>query len=378
MSIQFKKILTKYNKKYLFSKNINSHCNPKKSFYNFFIIIPSYSEEAYLEHTLESISKQKASILDKTLVVVVINNSVEDKLIIKNNNKRTYDKILKINFNFELVILDYFSPRFSLPANLSGVGMARKIGMDFCINYSNENSLLCSIDADTLLNDKYLEIINQEYLKYNFNAAVVNFRHQYSSDKDIQKAILEYEKILKNIAKNLQLIGSRYGFVNMGSTIICKMYAYLVIGGMPSKKATEDFYFLQKLAKYSPVHNIKDVLVYPSSRSEQRVYLGTGFRMNNIKKNIFFDDLYINPKAYNEIAEFYKIMEKKWNYKSSEIMSSLVKKNSKLWCYLEQNNFVNTINKIQKNKTDKVYVIEQFNRWFDSLKIYKFLKSYDK
>ena len=96
------------------------------------------------------------------------------------------------------------------------------------------------------------------------------------------------------------------------------------------------------------------------------------------KKNINNIDLYINPKSYNEIAEFYKIMEKKWNYKSSEIMSSLVKKNSKLWCYLEQNNFVNIINKIQKNKTDKVYVIEQFNRWFDSLKIYKFLKSYDK
>ena len=125
-------------------------------------------------------------------------------------------------------------------------------------------------------------------------------------------------------------------------------------------------------------HNINDILVYPSSRSEQRVYLGTGFRMKNIKKNIFFDDLYINPKAYNEIGELYNIMEKKWNYKSSEIMSSLVKKNSKLWHYLEQNNFVNIIYKIQKNKIDKVYVIEQFNRWFDSLKIYKFLKSYDK
>ena len=49
---------------------------------------------------------------------------------------------------------------------------------------------------------------------------------------------------------------------------------------MNTKKATEDFYFLQAIAKYTKVHKIKDCLVHPSSRNENRVYLGTGFRIN--------------------------------------------------------------------------------------------------
>ena len=38
----------------------------------------------------------------------------------------------------------------------------------------------------------------------------------------------------------------------------------------------------------------------------------------------------------------------------------------------------NIIDKIQNNATSQVYFMNQFHRWFDSLKIYKFLKAYDK
>ena len=48
---------------------------------------------------------------------------------------------------------------------------------------------------------------------------------------------------------------------------------YAAVGGMPKKKATEDFYFLQSLAKYTDIKQIKKVLVFPSSRNDQRVYL---------------------------------------------------------------------------------------------------------
>tara|TARA_Y100001960_G_C14261290_1_gene627624 strand:- start:153 stop:623 length:471 start_codon:yes stop_codon:yes gene_type:complete len=156
------------------------------------------------------------------------------------------------------------------------------------------------------------------------------------------------------------------------------MQSYIAVGGMPPKRATEDFYFLQKLAKYHPIHRIKKILVYPSSRAEERVYLGTGYRMINVQKNKLFNDLYINPKAYDELQYLYKIIEDKWNGKSIEIMSSLAKNYSKLHRYLEKNNFINTFKKIQKNETNQTYFMTQFHRWFDSLKIYKFLRSYDK
>ena len=61
----------------------------------------------------------------------------------------------------------------------------------------------------------------------------------------------------------------------MGSTIICRVDAYIAVGGMPKKKAGEDFYFMQSLAKHTDIFYIDDILVFPSSRSEKRVYLGT-------------------------------------------------------------------------------------------------------
>ena len=376
--MQFDKTLSKYNKNHKFKDKINLTNYPLQKKYDFFIIIPAYCEESYIPLTLESISKQNQDLLNTTLMVVVINNSKKEQQKIKNNNKRTFISLVKKQFNFELIIIDCYSSKYALPNKLAGVGLARKIGMDFCINYAQNKSLFCSIDADTIVDKNYLTIINREYIKYKFKGAVVNFRHQKNSDSTIQKAVVEYEKLLKSIAHNLETIGSPYAFVNMGSTIICSMQAYVAIGGMPPKKATEDFYFLQKLAKYCSIHILKTILVYPSSRSEERVYLGTGFRMKNIQKNILFDDLYINPKAYDELNYLYQMMKQKWSYKSKEIMSSLPKNNSKLQCYLEKNNFINIIDKIQNNVTSQYYFMNQFHRWFDSLKIYKFLKSYDK
>tara|TARA_B110000438_G_scaffold303144_1_gene363359 strand:+ start:508 stop:1644 length:1137 start_codon:yes stop_codon:yes gene_type:complete len=372
------KTFNKYSKQKVFKEYFNPHVLPKKEKYNFFIIIPAYNEESYINDTLKSISCQDSNLLNTTLIVIVINNADNTKLKIKNNNQRTFHSLMKKNYNFEMILLDCYSSHFAFPNKVAGVGLARKVGMDFCISYSHYSSLFCSLDADTIIHKKYLKIISKEYVKYNFFTATVNFLHQKNNDYEIQNAIIEYELLIKDIANNLYNIGSRYGFVSMGSTIICTMEAYISIGGIPPKKATEDFYFLQKLAKYKYIHKIKEVLVYPSSRAEERVYLGTGFRMSNIKKKIDFSDLYVNPKAYVELENLYNIIKIQWNHKSVEIISSLAKNNSKLYQYLKNNNFVNIINKMQKNAKNQNHLLNQFHGWFDNLKIYKFLKYYDK
>ena len=72
------------------------------------------------------------------------------------------------------------------------------------------------------------------------------FKHRTSSDIDLNIKIKKYENLLK-IANNINNTGSPYGYVSMGSTIVCTSEAYLAIGGMYPHKATEDFYFLQSL-----------------------------------------------------------------------------------------------------------------------------------
>jgi bacterioferritin (cytochrome b1) len=98
--------------------------------------------------------------------------------------------------------------------------------------------------------------------------------------------------------------------------------------------------------------------------------------MKNIKNDILFSDLYINKEAYDALKIFYRIIEKKWDFNSTEIMSSIVKNNIKLKGYLKSNNFAKTLGQIQKNSINKKQLLDQFHRWFDNLKIYKFLKLY--
>ena len=50
----------------------------------------------------------------------------------------------------------------------------------------------------------------------------------------------------------------------------------------------------------------------------------------------------------------------------------------KVYQYMQQNHFVSIFNKIQNNTKNKSQFITQFHNWFDSLKIYKFLKMYVK
>tara|TARA_Y100001968_G_scaffold329559_1_gene379178 strand:- start:857 stop:1678 length:822 start_codon:yes stop_codon:yes gene_type:complete len=272
--------------------------------------------------------------------------------------------------------MDCFSNKYSFNERSAGVGLARKIGMDYCIKFSKTSSLFFSLDADTLVNKNYLKIIIKEYKEKRFQAAVINFKHQKNHNPIINKAIIEYETLLKDMAINIKNTGSIYGFVSMGSAMVCSMKAYVSIGGMPIKKATEDFYFLQKLAKYHGVYSIDEILVYPSSRAEQRIYLGTGFRMNNINNKKIFDDLYIDTQAYIDLKQLYTIIDSNWDKKSSEIMSSVVQNNSKLYKYLNDNSFNQVFDSIQSNSLNKKQLLNQFHRWFDNLKIYKFLKLY--
>ena len=368
--------LQKYKNNKILHQLGNPHQLPKQDCYKYFIIIPSFSEEEYIFDTLQSISNQNQALLFETLIVIIINNANGTSNDIKKNNQRTYDRLLVSNYTFEIIIIDCFSSMYALNDSNAGVGLARKIGYDYCINYAEYNSLFFSLDADTLIHKNYLLFVVDFFKKNKYECVVVNFKHQSNDDLMVQKAISKYERLLKDIAYQIKLTGSPYGFVSMGSTIICTMNAYIAVGGMPIKKATEDFYFLQKLAKYTKIQIIKKILVYPSSRSETRVYLGTGFRMSNIESDDLFKDLYINPKAYLVLKNFFTMIDKNWNNDIKEILLSLQQKSSKLYSYLEKENFNKAFKKIQKNSISKKQLLNQFHIWFDNLKLYKFLKLY--
>ena len=365
--------------KYLKKKSIQNlwytHTAPKKRGYNFIITIPCYNEYDYIFKTLDSISKQEPLLLDSLLVIIVINNSEDEIEEIKKNNHATYQKIIGEKYNFEFVAVDSYSKKRALKNKVAGVGIARKIGCDIGLKYSHDDSLFCFIDADTKINSHYLQTISSSYRRYNWKAATVMFEHMSDESKTI-KIIREYEKFLNKTSELLEKNGSPYNYIPIGSSMICNVKSYVSVGGMNTRKAAEDFYFLQELQKAFGVFKIKEVLVYPSSRYTPRAYLGTSSRLLKcLNKELTMDSLYYTDYSFKILNKWLLLALKSEKKSYKEILKECDFLDKKLIVFLEQHNFKNAWRAINQAPTS-IHFKEQFHRWFDGFKTFKLLKYY--
>ena len=345
--------------------------------FNQAIVIPAYAELEFLPLTIESINQNKPELLNQTLVVVVVNNANNSPQSIKDNNQLTIQKINENNYQFTLAVVDAASPGLELPLKHAGVGLARKIGMDLTLPYlASSQSLIFCTDADTKVSPDYLSKIKQYFKADDASAAVIGFDHLQSEDSAINDAIGKYENFLKTTAEKMKNAGSPYGYVSMGSTIVCTAEAYCAVGGMPRKKATEDFYFLQELAKYCGVHNIPEILVFPSPRPISRVYLGTGFRMEQMQKGFDIAKLYYSDDAYRYLSKWLQLGGHAWEKSLNDLLKDIKSIHPNLIGFLKIEGIETIWSKIQNNAPSELHFKEQFHRWFDGLKTIRFLKRF--
>ena len=275
--------------------------------FDIIISIPCYNEFEYLFKTLDSINKQNKNILKSTLVSITINNSIHESKNIINNNNNTLKKIKKSKYDFCIVVIDAFSKNNALSIKEAGVGVARKIAVDSILHLTHSKSIIAFIDADTILSDDYLQTILSTFNKYRIGASTVNFEHIKDEPKTI-KIIEEYEKFLKDTARDLKKSLSPYHYVPLGSTMICTQEKYITIGGMNKRKAAEDFYFLQELQKNNDIYFIDRVLVFPSSRCLNRSYLGTSTRLRQcIDGKLKISNLYFSKKSFHILKQWIQI-----------------------------------------------------------------------
>ena len=339
------------------------------------VIIPAYGESEYLPKMLASLNENNPSLLKNTLVVVVVNNAENSPEEIHRDNQHCLELINSSDYQYSLGIVDAFSKGLALSPKQAGVGLARKIGMDLVLPHlATPQSLLFCTDADTIVDKRYLEKVMEYFHTNNAKAAVVGFRHLESTDSELERAIRQYERCLLTTTKKMQAAESPYGYVAMGSTMVCTAEAYCAIGGMPRKKATEDFYFLQELTKYCGVHTIPDILVFPSPRPISRVYLGTGFRMQQIQKGLDINTLYYSDKIFLILSEWLKLGNSAWKVELSIILQKAKNIDPKLEVFLQNEGIEKIWYKLQSNAPSKSHFTEQFHRWFDGLKTIRLLK----
>jgi hypothetical protein len=149
--------------------------------------------------------------------------------------------------------------------------------MDAINEMAAPQDIIISIDADTTFGENYLRSVAHTFLHHPGAAGLsVPYYHRLTGDETTDRCILRYEIYMRHYALNMWRINNPYKFTAIGSAMACPVWAYRAVDGITPHKSGEDFYFLQKLAKYGNILHWNEERVYPAARFSDRVAFGTG------------------------------------------------------------------------------------------------------
>jgi glycosyltransferase involved in cell wall biosynthesis len=357
------------------------------------IVIPAIREYENIKKLLNSLAQNSQKYFSSVLVVFVINNSALSSAEIKEDNKKSINLLSSIidnNLSIEDVLIDKIcksglkiglidasSAGKELPKKDAGVGLARKVGMDLALktldyNYTGKKILIC-LDADCTVDSNYITEIVEHFNAKNLFAAVVNFAHETDNCDEELKAITCYEIFLRYYELGLKFAGSPFSFPTIGSTMVCDYLSYIKSEGMNKRKAAEDFYFLEKLAKNYPVEKIQTTTVYPSSRRSWRVPFGTGQRINRFIAGIQNEYLLYDPKCFFILKEWLKIFNNDAMYSVSSLLKSAKEIDKHLFTFLSDQEFGDDWQRILDNSKTIEQIQRQRVRWFDGFRTLKLI-----
>lgn len=362
------------------------------------VVIPAFAEKDLLFTTLASIAANSETSLENTLIFCVINNKATASAPDKENNAQTlellnalvskkslsefkYDEALNDSLHkiadrpMRLGCIDAASPGLEISARVGGVGMSRKIGMDMALRllgYSGEQPrLILSLDADTLVQTDYLSAVRNAFVSGKAKTGIIAYEHQMPSDEIEQFAICCYEIFLRYWVLGLQYAQSPYAFHSIGSTMVTTAEGYLAVRGMNRREAGEDFYFLNKLAKISPIRRITSTRVYPSARVSGRVPFGTGAAVGKIIFSPTYENYLYDPRIFVILKEWLAVMRQSFNCSESQILSETRDIDPGLTSFLIVRGFLSVWPKIRRNAKDQKTYDRQFHNWFDGFETLK-------
>lgn len=262
----------------------------------------------------------------------------------------------------------------------AGVGLARKIGMDACIIASAahaNNPLLICLDGDCTVAVDYFQKIENQMAETSAEVCVLEFKHCPNSAEGavLAKGIAQYECFLEYYRLGLYYAGYPFFYHTVGSTMGCKATVYAKSGGMNQRQAGEDFYFLHKLFPHYKTIEVNGPLVFPSSRTSQRVPFGTG-RFQQIwlekgedKLKTYHPDVFSLLKIY--LSCVFQLIESGGGIEEGFGRFEL--------CHPEAVNFLNSISnhqnmrRIVQSARDAKSRRKAFFIWFDGLMALRFV-----
>ena len=303
--------------------------------YDQVLVIPAFDEPVgCLDHVLPST-------LQRTLVIVVVNAAEDsDRAAIERTQRFWHSfqkgdsdrsiktasadsatlnryRIIPHNPDTTVLVVDCCTEGHQLPCN-QGVGLARKIGGDIALTYMAQSIVnsdwIHYTDADVVLPDDFFPMDLAAYLQESaspqtqqddISVVLYPFRHQPPHHH-----ILLYELSLRYYVTELAAARSPYAFHTIGSLMCVNGLHYAKVRGFPKRKAAEDFYMLNKLAKTGAIVQIHEPIVQLDSRLSHRVPFGTGAMMTKLAQADEF--LFYHPAVFQHLREWMECIEALW------------------------------------------------------------------
>jgi len=351
--------------------------NDHQKYFQNIIVVPSIAESQNLPVFIKSLEQNDELELHNTLLLIVVNNSVSSTNEVKEDNKKTLEYLRNLQTKINLSFVDACSYGKEMDDKNGGVGLARKIGMDLALTKFDylsitKNIIICT-DADCEVDSNYLLEISGDFNRHNYEAAVVNFAHDISGDDEETKAIICYEIFLRYYVLGLSFAKSDYAFHTIGSTMLCTPEAYVKVEGMNKRKAAEDFYFLEKLAKIYPIGEIKSTFVHPSKRGSWRVPFGTGRSVERYLSNIKDEYQLYDPRSFIVLKNWLEVFNDHSLIEQNTLIKIAGNIHPALFNFLTQQDFKNFVKKVLLNNKNHSEVEKQKHFWFDAFKTLKLI-----
>lgn len=344
------------------------------------IVIPAMAERSTLPTVLDSLF-QHTKRLSEAEVIVVINASDNAPLEILEDNQQTLD-LLKAYENQPLSIhaLDRTSPGRAFPIDKSGVGHARRHGMDLAlrrlhtVGTAATNGVIACLDADSPVGPGYIDQLLDAFDNRKHLAGLCRYRHPLPENPTHARAMIAYELWLRYGELSLRHANSPYAFQTVGSCTVITARGYALADGMSRKQAGEDFYMLEKLVKVGGADSISKldhILVQPAARFSRRVPFGTGVAISELANddatghNARQRYMYVPPVAiYTELAAFFAALPR------AHTNPDALERNiaPTVFAFLDTINGRAAIDKLRTNHASTEQFTRAFHTWFDALR----------
>jgi glycosyltransferase involved in cell wall biosynthesis len=359
------------------------------------VVIPVLYEYENLVKLLLSLLENEKRLFEKFVFIFVVNNTTSVSAKALADNKQTVQMLRRIiegenpqnefeekviSSGLTIALVDASTKGNELDEKHGGVGLARKLGMDLSLvlldyNSANKKFLVC-LDADCTVAPNYLSEIYFEVNKRNIDAGYVRFEHP-TEINPFSEPIILYELFLRYYVLGLSYAKSPYAFFTIGSTMIADYKAYISIEGMNKRKAAEDFYFMQKLSKKYEIAEIDSTVIFPSPRSSWRVPFGTGKSVGKYLETEDAPFFLHSPEIFTLLKKWLEVFESDKLMTGNQLISEAKSISPFLSIFLEQNNFLQSWDKISASAKSEEQLKRQKRFWFDgfrTLKLIHFLR----